>query len=76
VEDVLDGLDGLRADLAGELHPEARLLDGHDDLGRVCRGARGERARALGRVALELLERADLVGEHAAEAGAARGAGP
>src|SRR4051794_20104609 len=58
VEDVLDGLDGLCADLAGELHAQPRLLDGHDDLRRVGGGARGERLRALGGSGLELLERA------------------
>jgi hypothetical protein len=69
------GLDGLRPDLAGELHAQARLLDGHDDLGRVGGGAGGERLRALGGVGLKLLEGADLVGEHAAEAAATAAAG-
>ena len=49
MEDVLGGLDGLGADLAGELHRELGALDGHDDRGRIvawpvaraCASARG-----------------------------------
>src|SRR3954465_2927864 len=68
VEDVGVGLDGLGADLRGELHREARALDRHHDRARVARLSRGERLRGVGRLGLETLERLDRVLEHAAEA--------
>src|SRR4051794_30931270 len=75
VEDVLKGLDALRADLRGELHRELRALDGHDGLRRIRRLAGRELLRGGGGVLLERVELADLVGEHAAEAGAGRRGG-
>src|SRR4051794_38730953 len=75
VEDVLKGLDALRANLAGELHREARALDRHDRRRRVRRLAGRELLRRGGGVLLHALELADLVGERAAEAGARRGGG-
>ena len=52
VEDVLEGLGGLVADLGGELHRELRALDGHDD-GRGVGGlARGEVLGGGGRLGL------------------------
>src|SRR3954454_15528951 len=73
VEDVLVGLDGLVADLRGQLHRELRALDLHDDLGRVAGRAAGERLSGAGGLRLGVLEARDRVREHAAEAAAARG---
>src|SRR4051795_1152896 len=75
VEDVLKGLDALRANLAGELHREARALDRHDRRRRVRRLAGRELLRGGGGVLLHAVELADLLGERAAEA-RARGGGP
>src|SRR5581483_7085246 len=72
VEDVLFGLDGLRADLRGELHREASALDGHDDGAWVGGGAGGELLRGAGRLGLRVREALDRLGERAAEALAAR----
>src|SRR5215218_5377806 len=58
VEDVLGGLDELVANLRGELHREARSLDGHHDRRRVLRRAGRERLRAGGGLGLALGERA------------------
>src|SRR5919202_6776144 len=76
VEDVLEGLDALRADLRGELHRELRALDRHDGLGRIGRLAGRELLRRGRGVLLQRVELADLLGEHPAEAGAGgRGGG-
>src|SRR4051794_13119568 len=76
VEDVLKGLDALRADLRGELHRELRALDRHDGLRRIRRLAGRELLRGGGGVLLERVELPDLPGEHPAEARArARGRG-
>src|ERR671923_1040446 len=56
VEDVLEGLDALRADLGGELHREAGALDRHDGLRRVGRAAGREVLRRGPGVLLELVE--------------------
>src|ERR671928_1015523 len=68
VEDVLKGLDALRANLAGELHREAGALDRHDGRRGVRRLAGGELLGGRGGVLLQALELADLLGERAAEA--------
>src|SRR5919199_4840204 len=75
VEDVLEGLDALGADLGGELHRQAGALDRHDGRRRVGRLAGGELLRRRGGVLLQRVELADLLGEHAAEAGARGGGG-
>src|SRR5919108_4019095 len=68
VEDVLEGLDALRADLGGELHRQARALDRHDG-GRGVRRLAGRELLRGGRgVLLHRVELADLLGERAAEA--------
>src|SRR3954465_15691935 len=71
VEDVVDGLDGLGADLRGQLHGQPGLLDGHDDRGRVGRGPAGQRLAPGGGVVLQLAQLADLARQERAEAGAA-----
>src|SRR3954469_271913 len=68
VEDVRVGLDGLRANLRGELHGEAGALHRHDDLRRIGGRAVDERLRCLCGLRLRVLERRDRVREHAAEA--------
>src|SRR3954468_21641012 len=75
VEDVLEGLDALGANLAGELHREARALDRHDGRRGVRRLAGRELLRGGGGVLLHRVELADLLGERAAEAGARGGGG-
>ena len=70
VEDVVDGLDELGADLGGELHRQPRALDREHGLRRIRRRARGELLGGLGRVALLGGELADDLGE---AAGARRG---
>src|SRR4051812_40437963 len=75
VEDVLEGLDALGANLAGELHREARALDRHDGRRGVRRLAGRELLRGGRGVLLHRVELADLLGQRAAEAGA-RGGGP
>src|SRR3954449_4910224 len=75
VEDVLKGLDALRANLAGELHREARALDRHDRRRRVRRLAGRELLRGGRGVLLHRVELTDLLGQRAAEAGARRGGG-
>src|SRR5919202_528756 len=77
VEDVLEGLDALRADLRGELHRELRALDRHDGLRRIRRLAGRELLRGRGGVLLERVELPVRVGQHPAEARAAgRGGAP
>src|SRR3954451_14059016 len=75
VEDVLKGLDALRANLAGELHREARALDRHERRRRVRRLAGRELLRGGRGVLLHRVELTDLLGQRAAEAGARRGGG-
>src|SRR3954454_19765481 len=75
VEDVLEGLDALGANLAGELHREARALDRHDGRRGVRRLAGRELLRGGRGVLLHRVELADLLGERAAEAGARGGGG-
>src|SRR3954453_19148421 len=71
VEEVLGGLDGLGADLRGELHGELGALDGHDDGGRIACLTGGQRLRGARGVGLGLSQRRDRVAEHLAEAGVA-----
>src|SRR3954451_7535506 len=71
VEDVLFGLDGLRADLRGQLHRESCALDGHDDRRGVAGGAGCERLRRACRLGLLVREPLDRLGERAAEVRAA-----
>src|SRR3954463_16732196 len=73
VEEVLGGLDGLGADLRGELHGELGALDGHDDGGGVGRLAGGQGARGRGGLLLVVGHGADRLAEHVAEAVARRG---
>src|SRR5215212_1038352 len=61
VEDFLVGLDGLVADLRGELHRELGALDLHHDGARVGRRAVDERLRGAGRLGLRLAEVRDGV---------------
>src|SRR3954454_16613471 len=73
VEEVLGGLDGLGADLRGELHGELGALDGHDDGGRVGRLAGGQGARGRSSLLLVVGHGADRLAEHVAKAVARRG---
>ena len=61
MEDFLVGLDGLVADLRGELEREVRALDGHDDARDVARLAGCEGVRLLRGALLLRLELADFV---------------
>src|SRR3954470_4883268 len=73
VEEVLGGLDGLGADLRGELHRELGALDGHDDGGGVGRLAGGQGARGRSGLLLVVGHGADRLAEHVAEAVSRRG---
>src|SRR3954452_12958917 len=75
VEDVLEGLDALGANLAGELHREARALDRHDGRRGIRRPAGGQVLRRRRCVLLHRVELADLLGERAAEGGVPGGRG-
>src|SRR5919108_5159480 len=72
VEDVLEGLDALGADLGSELHREAGTLDRHDRRRRVGGLAGGELLRRGRGVLLQRVELADLLGEQPAEPRARR----
>src|SRR3954447_14417759 len=72
VEDVLGGLDGLRADLRGQLHGELGALDGHDDRCRVGGLARRELLRRGGGAVLALGQALDRRAEQVAEAATGR----
>src|ERR1051325_9523117 len=70
VEDVLAGLDGLRAHLRGQLHRELGALDRHHDGGRVGCLPGGERLGRVRRLGLAVGQALERLAEHVAEAGA------
>src|SRR5437763_17156179 len=67
VEDVRFGLDGLGANLRGQLHCESCALHRHDHRRRVGCSTGRERAGRLGGLSLRALETLDGLGERAAE---------
>src|SRR3954454_22202398 len=69
VEDVLGGLDGLRADLRGQLHRELCPLDRHHDGGRIGCLAGGERLRGTRSLGLAVSQRLQGLAEHVAKTG-------
>src|SRR5919197_5345946 len=68
VEDVLFGLDGLGADLRGELQLQARPLHLHDHRRRVRGRAGRERLRGVGGLRLAVGQTLDRLRQRAAEA--------
>src|SRR3954469_15142527 len=74
-EDLLRGLDGLRAQGGRELHGQLGSLDRHDHRGGVVGLARGQLAGGLAGLVLRVLQRLQGAGQRAAEAAAGRRCG-
>src|SRR5947209_19901000 len=73
LEDGVDGVHELGADLGGEVHGQRGVLDRGDGLRRVGELPGGELLRRGGGVVLGLLERVDCAGQRVAEAAAPAG---